>query len=170
MKPALILILTLTLAFAATGRVLAAEPGSAHDSFGEITAPEASHRHHLGLFMGGVSRFVDGETETGGVIGLEYEFRLAPGWGVGGLLEDVIFGEGRDLALVLPVSWHPWRELKISVGPGVEFNGHDSEFLGQVGMSYVIRICFFPLAREFSGDFTRESQSFVYGLTLGWAF
>lgn len=150
--------------------VRAAEPEIFRLPPGETVAPEAHHRHHLGLFLGGVTRFTDGESETGGALGLEYEYRFAPDWGLGGLLEDVVFGEGRDLALVLPVSWHPWRELKLSVGPGVEFNGHDCEFLGRVSVGYDFKIGHFTLAPEVSGDFTHESQSIVYGLTLGWGF
>ncbi len=163
-------ILSLTLAAAGLGRVLAEEPASDRHSLSEDASDRTYHRHHIGLFLGAVTRFEAGETETGGALGLEYEYRLAPAWGVGGLLEDVVFGEGRDLALVLPISWHPWRELKLSVGPGVEFNGHDSEFLGRVSVGYDLKIGRFTLAPEMSGDFTRESQSFVYGLTLGWGF
>lgn len=170
MKHRFSFILFLTLAAAGLGRVLAAEPASARHPLNEDPSHADYHRHHIGLFLGGVTRFEDGEAETGGAVGLEYEYRFAPAWGIGGLLEDVVFGEGRDLALVVPASWHPWRELKLSVGPGVEFNGHDSEFLGRISVGYDFKIGRFTLAPEMSGDFTRESQSFVYGLTLGWGF
>ncbi len=163
-------ILSLTLATAGLGSLLAQEPASIRHPLNEGESPGVDHRHHVGLFLGGVTRFEAGEAESGGALGLEYEYRLAPAWGVGGLLEDVVFGEGRDLAVVLPISWHPWRELKLSVGPGVEFNGQDSEFLGRISVGYDFKFGHFTLAPELSGDFTRESQALVYGLTFGWGF
>lgn len=160
--------LALLLACAPVGRAEEAAAGRSHIEEGE--AHEAEHQHHAGLFFGGVSRFAHGHEETGGALGLEYEYRLAPRWGLGALVEGVAVGGGRDLALVLPLSWHPWRGLRLSVGPGVEFHEDGDEFLGRVSAGYDFHLGRFTLAPEVSGDFTREAQSLVYGLTLGVGF
>lgn len=128
------------------------------------------HRHHAGLFVGGLSRFEHGHKETGTALGLEYEYRLAPRWGLGGLLERVAVGGGRELALVVPLHWHPWRGLKFSAGPGFELYEGQAELLGRVATGYDFHLGRFTLTPEVSADFTQKAQSLVYGLTLGVGF
>jgi hypothetical protein len=170
MKHKLLFTLAFALALAGPGRVQAEESASDHNLLSVTASHEAHHRHHVGLFFGGITRFEDAHEESGAALGLEYEYRFASRWGIGGLIEGVVVGEGHDLSLVVPVSWHPWRELKLSAGPGAEFNGHEHEFLGRVAAGYDFKIGRFTLAPEVAGDFTRKSQSIVYGLTLGCGF
>jgi hypothetical protein len=131
---------------------------------------ESFHRHHAGVFLGGVSRFEDGHEESGLALGVEYEYRLSPQWGVGGLIEGVTVGHGRDLALVAPVTWHPWRGLKLSLGAGVEYHDGNGEFLGRVAAGYDFHFGRWTVAPEISGDFTHEAQTIVYGIAVGFGF
>lgn len=132
---------------------------------------ESSHeRHHVDLFLGAVSRFEGGEKDHGMALGLEYEYSLSQRWGIGGLIEGVTAGHGRQLAMVAPLTWHPWRGLKLSLGPGMEFVEGEAEFLGRASIGYEFRWGRWELIPEISGDFGREAQSLVYGLGIGLGF
>ena len=134
------------------------------DSSGE------DHRHHVGLFIGGTTRFEHAHEEHGAAVGLEYEYRFAHHFGIGGLWEYSVIEGGRDTVLAVPLSWHPWRELKLAAGPGIELSSHDPEFVFRVAAGYDFKIGRVTIAPEVAGDFTREAQTLVYGLTVGFGF
>lgn len=162
-------LLTVSALTTLAGMMGAAEHPAEHPD-DHLAGPHGHSRHHAGFFIGGVSRFEHGHRETGGAVGIEYEYRLAPRWGLGVLAERVAVGDGRELAAVVPLSWHPWRGLRLSVGPGVEFHDGSGEFLGRVAAGYDFHLGHFTLSPEVAGDFTRVAQSVVYGLTIGYGF
>jgi hypothetical protein len=144
------------------------EPGAHHD-------PEHPghdrHKHHLGLFLGGATKFEDhGHTETGFSVGLDYEFRFARKWGVGGLLEGVLTADVRDLAFVVPLSFHPVDPLKLSAGPGFETDGDHTEFMFRFAAAYGFEVRRYTLSPEVSVDLTEEAETLVFGFSVGRGF
>lgn len=130
--------------------------------------------HHVGIFAGGATRYRAPdreEEETGFAAGVEYEYRFARPWGVGLLWEGVTTDHARDAILVVPLNWHPWEWLKLSVAPGVELVEHgDHEIVLRVAAAYEIELGKWNLAPEISWDLTPESQTVVYGLSVGRRF
>lgn len=140
-------------------------------------APDAEHaipHHHVALFVGAASRYEvaeEEERETGLALGIEYEYRMAEHWGAGLLAEAVTTTHARDGILVVPLNWHPWEWLKLSAAPGVEFVEHGAhEFVVRLAAAYEFELGHYNLAPEVSVDFTRESQTVVYGLSFGRRF
>jgi len=103
-----------------------------------LGAAHAAHPHHLGFFIGGATRFEDGSADdTGVTYGLEYEYRFAPDWGMGAVVEGVAFADDhRDLAFAFPLIWHPLDSLSLGIGPGFETDGSHRTFLMRVSVSY----------------------------------
>lgn len=163
----------LALTLIAPRPVLADEaaPGIRYDEpASEIDIPH----HHIGVFAGGATRYrapEHEEEETGAALGVEYEYRFARHWGAGLLFEGVITDHARDAVLAAPLNWHPWEWLKLSAAPGVEFVEHGShEFVVRLAAAYEMELGHWNLAPEVSVDFTRESQTLVYGLSFGRRF
>lgn len=160
-------------ALIAGGRCLAADPVETPALRYELepAAPEIPH-HHAGFFVGASTRFAkEEETETGLTLGMEYEYRFARAWGLGILAEGVVTSHGRDALLVVPFNWHPWEWLKLSAAPGVEFVSEEpEEFVMRLGVAYEFEFGRFNVAPEIAVDLTRESQSLVYGLSVGRRF
>ena len=130
--------------------------------------------HHVGVFAGAATRYQapeEEEEETGFSAGVEYEYRFHRCYGAGLLFEGVTSDHARDAILVVPFNWHPWEWLKLSAAPGVEFVEHGSqEFVVRLGAAYEFEMGKWNLAPEVSLDFTRESQTVVYGLSFGRRF
>jgi hypothetical protein len=137
----------------------------------EQAEPEFPH-HHVGFFVGGSTRFANEEdTETGLTLGMEYEFRFARAWGTGILAEGVVTSHGRDAILLVPLNWHPWEWLKLSAAPGVEFvTEGPEEFVMRLAVAYEFEFGRFNVAPEIAVDLTRESQTLVYGISVGRRF
>lgn len=133
---------------------------------------ENHHRHHVGLFFGGASRFqADHETETGAAIGVEYEYRFAKRWSVGGLFEVVTLNDKhRDAGVVAPIGFYPTERLKLTAGPGFEIEDGHVEFLGRFSISYGIPIWKLTVSPEISVDVLDRKQVLLYGFTIGSGF
>jgi hypothetical protein len=128
-------------------------------------------RHHVGLFLGGATRFDDrDEDETDLAIGIEYEFRLNQAFGVGGLIEGIPTSGVRDLVLATPVVWHPVDGLKLSLAPGIEFHDQDKDFMIRFAAGYDFRIGRFTIGPDVSLDLTHHSRTLVYGVFGGVGF
>ena len=111
-----------------------------------------------------------GHSETGFSVGLDYEFRFVRRWGVGGVLEGVLFSDVRDLVFAVPLSWHPIDALKLSAGPGLETDGHHNEFLFRFSMAYGFEVWKYSLSPELAVDITEEAETLVFGLSFGRGF
>ena len=124
-------------------------------------------QNELGLFLGETRR--DGE--GGFSVGLDYERRLSRRIGIGGVLEHT-GGDLRDGIAGVPVCWHPWRELKILIAPGVEFSQDESdEFLVRLGAEYGFDVGKgFEIAPALNFDRTSGETSVVYGVSLAKSF
>jgi hypothetical protein len=149
---------------------------AAHPSVAHVHTSSLPH-HHVGLFLGGASRYdapEEHEEETGPALGVEYEYRFASRWGAGLLAEGVFRGHAdhtREATLFVPLNFHPRESLKFSVAPGVEFvQEGDNAFVFRLGAAYEWEFGDYNLAPEVALDFTDESQTAVYGLSLGRRF
>jgi len=154
-----------------TASLLAADAPS--DETHGLSLEEAHHhKHHIGLFLGGATRFEEhDENKTGFTIGLDYEYKLVPKWGIGALVEGVAFGDDhRDLALAFPVSFHPIEPLKLAAGPGFETTGSHSEFMVRLSAAYEFEVGKFTLSPEIAVDFVKDAQTLVFGFSIGRGF
>jgi hypothetical protein len=154
------------LAAALVQGVTAAAPAS------ELQEGEAGvhHRHEVAFFMGAAIRD-DEETESGFALGLEYQYRLHRLLGVGALAEGEL-GDLRDLLLVAPISFHPWRGLRLVVAPGAEIpNEGSTEFALRLGAGYKIPLGGrFTLVPEFNADLIEGHPTYVFGANLAVGF
>lgn len=133
-------------------------------------AEEEFETHGVELFLGGSTRFADGENDNGFSYGLGYEYRFIRSLGVGVTGEGTT-GDLRDAVLLFPLCVHPWRGLKFVVAPGAEFSDDPTEFVLRLGLSYEFEIWkHFSISPEFNVDLVDGEQTLVYGLSLGWGF
>ena len=143
-------------------------PGAHHDLEHE---GHERHKHHLGLFLGGATKFEKHEDdESGFSIGLDYEYRFTRRWGVGGLLEGVLTADHRDLAFAVPLSFHPVDPLKLSAGPGFETDGDHTEFMFRFSLAYGFEVRKYTLSPEVAVDLTEEAETLVFGFSIGRGF
>ncbi len=126
------------------------------------------HRHHLAVFGGGT--YHEKHSEHGGALALEYEFRFHRYVGIGALYEWNFGIEDDPSVFAIPVVVHPWRGLKLMVGPGWEFSRERDPLLRfglgwdfHVGENLVLT----PLV---SNDWVAGHHNTNYGLAVGWGF
>ena len=125
-------------------------------------------RNTLALYLGGAHSGGD----NGFSVGLDYERRLNRRFGVGGVAE-VTAGDFRAGIIALPLSWHPSKNLKLLVAPGVEVTpeDHSGELLVRLGGEYGFALGKgFEVAPALVFDFTREETTVVYGVNLARRF
>ena len=97
---------------------------------------QAGHAEHHGAGTQTANFFVGGSDEAGefggATFGLDYEYRLAPKWGVGGFAE-VVTGIDRSFATGLQAYWHVYGELVLVGGVGAERHHDEWAAIGRVG-------------------------------------
>jgi len=124
-----------------------------------------AHRHHVALFLG--ATHTDEEDEFS--IGVDYEYRLNPLLGLGGIAEYT-GGEHETAIAAAALFIHPFKMLRLVLGPGFEFEGDEKEFLLRVGAAYQILVGKLTLAPELNVDFVDGNENLVYGISLGLGF
>lgn len=131
---------------------------------------DAEERNFVELFLGGVSKDIEGETDTGVGLGASYERRLSRLVGLGVLLE-LAAGEIRDAVLLLPVTFHVYQGLRFLGAPGVEFSrGGEKAFAFRLGTAYEFELPRVSLSPEFNVDLIEGDVTFVYGVSVGFGF
>jgi hypothetical protein len=123
------------------------------------------HRHHLALFLG--ATHTDEEDEFS--IGIDYEYRLKPILGVGGVVEYT-GGDLETTVVVAALFIHPYDQWRLVLAPGFENEDGDNEFLFRVGVSYQFPVGRWTISPEFNVDFVDGEENLVYGLSFGWGF
>lgn len=123
------------------------------------------HRHHLALFLG--ATHTDEEDEFS--IGIDYEYRLKPILGVGGLIEYT-GGDLETTVVAAALFIHPYDDWRLVLAPGFENEDSDNEFLFRVGVSYEFPVGKWTISPEFNVDFVDGEENLVYGLSFGWGF
>jgi hypothetical protein len=132
----------------------------------EAHEKEGDHRNKVSLFGGNTQ---DG-SENGASIGLEYEYRLNPRLGIGGLGEYA-GGDFDSWVIGIPVFIHPHGGWVLFLAPGLEFEDSETNLLFRVGSGYEFELMpRWSLAPEINVDFADGDTKLVYGLTLSWEF
>ena len=126
------------------------------------------HDHIVGLFVGGATEEF-GRRENGAVIGLEYEYRFGPRFGIGAIVEHT-YGDLDIYVYALPFAYHngPW---KFYVAPGVEEGEGGSEGMLRVGVEHGFHVGKWEISPQVDIDFVeRESDVFVIGVVFARGF
>ncbi len=154
----------------ALAQAVGASGGDEHSVASNASHPHDSHE--LAVFIGGATRHDDGTfDDTGMAISLEYEYRFAPKFGVGAVVEWVVFAdEHRDFAFAVPLFWHPLDGLILSAGPGFETDGGHETFLVRFGVAYLFHVRNFTLSPIVSLSMTSGANTLVYGFAIGRGF
>lgn len=174
----------------ASGASFLATPAAAQDRDYAHGQHSEHGLNHIALFVGGVSELDKGgrESDTGVSVGMEYERRISDKVGVGLMAEWGQKKLSRTAMIVLPVSFHFWRGMRVLVGPGFEFadaesgsdgedageehEEHDNEWAVRLGLSYEFELGGgWTLAPEFYADLIgSDKMSLVFGASVGHSF
>jgi hypothetical protein len=123
--------------------------------------------HAVNAFVGGSAEIGDRDGHT---FGVDYEYRFAPRWGVGGFLEAVT-GLDRTLATGAQLYWHAVADLVLVAGPGLERSHEEWGGLLRTGGFYEFSLGNgFVLSPALFYDFTEHDNFFLYGLNLGYVW
>jgi hypothetical protein len=116
--------------------------------------------HTIGVFLGDTTE----DRRDGVTLGLEYEYRASPAWGVGLTVEHVA-GDFDTNVLVLPVAHHrgAW---KFYVGPGVEFADEGEEPLLRAGVEYGFHVGEVEVSPQIDVDFIDGERLLIFGLVI----
>lgn len=129
---------------------------------GQHGGPGAFPGHTLGVFIGDTSE--DSLNREGLTLGLEYEYRVSEGFGLG-LTAEHIGGDFDTGVFVLPAAFHsgPW---KFYTGPGIEFHSGERESLLRVGVEYGFHFKNYEISPQVDFDFVDGERLFVIGLVI----
>ena len=156
--------LATTLAFIWAALVLVAWPAGAADEPDQ----EPESRNGVAFFMGAT----DDDQEVAFTLGVDYEYRFARRFGLGGLI-DFALGDLRSFVLGVPVFFHPSERWKLFAAPGFERRESDNNFLVRLGAGYSFDVGPVDLEPSFQVDFVDEdevSEVFILGVALVWEF
>lgn len=142
------------------------------------TEMHQSHRHHVGLFLGGTSNFKNEETDFS--LGLEYEYRLSKktgGWSIG-LIGELIFAHQTEYLLAMPIVLRVSDAFFFRAGPGIEWaqhgeeNGHgrETEFFVRFGIGYGFEVDKFSITPTLDFDIFQGHTTLVWGIAIGKGF
>ena len=151
------------LIFLLASSVASAEHEGEHAGHG---GEHAFHSNVVAAFVGVTS---EDRREEAFTLGLEYERRFTPVFGLGVVAERA-FGDLDFWVFAVPFAWHngPW---KLYVAPGVEdSDDHGSEFLFRVGVEYGFEVGNFEVAPQLDIDFVDGEEVLVLGVTIGKGF
>ena len=152
--------LAATPAFLSAVLVLVAWPAGAADEPDQ----EPESRHEVAFFMGAT----DDDEEVAFTLGVDYERRLTPLLGIGGLV-DFALGDLRSAVFGVPVFFHPTERWKLFAAPGFERREGENNFLVRLGAGYSFDVGPVDLEPSFMVDFLDEdevSEVFILGVAL----
>lgn len=125
-------------------------------------------RNEIGPYLG----FASAGGDHGLSVGLDYERRLTRRFGIGAVLEYTS-GDFREGLAAVSFDWHPWKELKLFVAPGIEVDREDGTngALLRLGAEYGLAIAErMEIAPGVAVDFSDENTTVVIGAVLAWKF
>ena len=162
--PSAAALLALTMILAPC--IATAEEGS-HVEAGHGTT-HGYHEHTLGLFLGGAAEEL-GRRENGFVVGLEYEYRFGPSFGMGAIVEHT-YGDLDIYVYALPFAFHngPW---KFYVAPGIEYGEGESLKMLRFGVEYGFHVGKWEISPQVDLDVVEsETDVFVIGMVFARGF
>lgn len=132
---------------------------------------EAVGEQTLNVFVGGNTEFSRARSFTaareGFALGLDYEYRVAPRWGLGGFA-DGLAGTDRSFVTGFQAYWHVVSDLILIAGPGVERHHDEWAPIVRVGAAYEFELeSGYLLSPCLFYDFTQHENVLVYGLNFG---
>lgn len=151
--------------------VISGNAQAQHEAASTETGHPAGHAHHentIGLFIGHATEDV-GSRENGVALGLEYERRLSPGFGIGGIVEHT-YGDLDVWVYALSFAYHsgPW---KLYAAPGIEDTERGNERMLRLGIEYGFSVGKWEISPQLDIDFVeREAEVLVFGLTFARGF
>lgn len=123
------------------------------------------HKHHASVFVGGTHT----DHDDGFTVGLEYEYRMQPEFGIGVLGEYANLDH--DVWIVgLPFVFHPYQGLRLLAMPGVELTSDHEEFLVRLGVGYDIPAGDWVITPGFNVDFVDHEENLIFGIAFGKSF
>ena len=135
---------------------------------GDAGNAQLEERNKLEWFVGVTHLDIDGRTSDEFSFGAGYEYRIDELFGAGGLAE---YTNGIDaLALIAVVYFHPSESWRFTLGPGVEIEDGQEEFLVRVSMAYEFTYDGWTLSPEIGLDFVNSEVNEVFGINFGWLF
>jgi len=109
--------------------------GLAAENHDPPAAAEGFPRHNLNLLL----RYTVEREHDGLTTGLEYEYRFRRWVGIGGMVE-YIAGDVNVGVVGVMANFHPWRDLVLVIGPGVEFNSEENDLFLRMGALYEFKV------------------------------
>jgi hypothetical protein len=134
-------------------------------------AAEESHPrgHEAGLFLG----VTDVDDRLRPTLGVEYEFRIGPRFGVGAVADWAFGGEGREFVLAPAGYLHVGPALRLQLAPGIQRDKTEREIEGvlRLGIAYAIEAGErWSVAPAVAMDLVSGETIAVYGITAGYRF
>ena len=155
-------------------RVRPRPPEPAPEPMAPAPAPMAEEfkRHHLSVLIGAATDSAMSVNNFNG--GVEYEYQFNERFGTGVALEGTDPSAGiRSMVGFVPLFIHPWRGVRLTVGPGFELDeNQDADFAMRFGAGYRFKLSeSLTLSPEFNADMpTSGDPVYVWGARLGYAF
>ena len=134
----------------------------------DVLAAGADHRHHIALVGG----FAENDSKSAKFTGVEYEYRIADRWGIGGYYEFTF--DGFDLeAIGLIGTYRPSGAWKIMGGGGVErkLGTNKDKRLLRLGVGYDFHVGDSSLTPVLAVDWVEDNSYVLYlGVAIGFGF
>ncbi|MEE4185560.1 MAG: hypothetical protein V2J12_07330 [Gammaproteobacteria bacterium] len=153
----------------ASGVLLALTSGTFGSAAVAETHTHEGHAPHepntIALFVGRAS---EQRREAGLALGIEYERRLLPSFGIGALAEHT-FGKIDTTVYAVPLAYHngPWKAY---LAPGFESGNAGNDRLVRVGIEYGFERGEYEIAPQVDLDFVDGQRVLVIGITFGKGF
>jgi hypothetical protein len=175
------LTLLLVLSLAGPGLLSAQQEGSHRQgAAGEEEHGAHFHPNHIGLFVGATTQLSE-DKGSHVTLGVDYvrRFGSVGQWALGGFGE-VIFEDEPEWLFGAAGYFFPLRSLWVQVASGVEFykDGHGTtehtetktSFLLRFGAGYQIELSGFSVTPLALLDLVRDTETLVWGVSLGKGF
>ena len=143
-----------------------------------LAAGDGAHHHknHIALILGAAQEVEEGDTSSGGVLGVAYERKLSDQWYFAAAWEQEAFGDkaNRHTVVFAGALYGITDRWSVYGGPGLEGKerGELDHFVVRVGTGYTFPLSDrFSLKPEFTIDFVEGgTQVYVFALALGYGF
>jgi hypothetical protein len=148
--------------------LIALVSGPALSEESEHGHPEGVHENtnDVALFLGNTQH----HDENGFSVGLDYEHRLNPIAGVGGLVEYSA-GDFDSWIIAASLFVHPYKGFRLILAPGFENKDCCTNFLFRTGIAYQFEIDNkWSISPEYDIDFVHGEAAHVYGISFGIGF